>query len=467
MEESNTARDHLPSSSDPSLTKSSVNLDKATVSELFAKLQIAESQSDNGKEAKDIESYKFWKTQPVPKFNEDGGKTKGGPIKVINLDEVPKGPYPLLDGFEWGTIDPEDEKEVGELHELLSNHYVEDDDSTFRLNYSPVFLRWALTAPGWQKQWHIGVRASASQKLVAFISGLPANINVHAQTIKVIEINFLCIHKRLRSKRLAPLLIREITRRCYLQDIYQAIYTAAAVLPTPVASCRYYHRPLNWLKLCESGFSHLPSSSTKARQIAKYHLPSTTQTPGLRLMQADDLDAVHELLGRYLQRFDISPTFSIDELRHLLFFGAGQAKEASSKRVVWAYVVEDLETRKITDFVSFYSIESAVLSHSQNDVIRTAYLYYYASTDSTPNLQQRVQGLINDALILAKKARFDVFNALQLQDNDLFLEKLRFSPGDGRLHYYLFNYQVGPAVNEDASDCLDSQRPGGMGVVML
>lgn len=126
-------------------------------------------------------------------------------------------------------------------------------------------------------------------------------------------------------------------------------------------------------------------------------------------MQADDLDAVHELLGRYLQRFDISPTFSIDELRHLLFFGAGQAKDSSSKRVVWSYVVEDQETQKITDFVSFYSIESAVLSHSQNDVIRTAYLYYYATTDNTPNLQQRIQGLINDALILAKKVRSCLF----------------------------------------------------------
>lgn len=209
--------------------------------------------------------------------------------------------------------------------------------------------------------------------------------------------------KSFRSKRLAPLLIKEITRRCYLQGIYQAIYTAAAYLPTPVASCRYYHRPLNWLKMYESGFSGIPGNSTKGRQIAKYHLPSTTQTPGLRLMQADDLDAVHELLERYLHRFDISPTFSIDEFRYLLFFY--QVKDASSKRVVWAYVVEDRETRKITDFVSFYSIESAVLSHSENDVIRTAYLYYYATTDNTPNLQQHIQGLINDVLILAKKLR--------------------------------------------------------------
>ncbi|KAJ5524126.1 Glycylpeptide N-tetradecanoyltransferase [Penicillium frequentans] len=453
----------LPSSNDPSLTKSSLNLDNATVSEESAKLRMGESR-DKGRGPRDAGTYKFWKTQPVPQFNEDG-KGRGGPIKKVNLDEVPKERYPLLDGFEWGTIDPEDKKEVGELYELLSNHYVEDDDSNFRLNYSPVFLKWALTAPGWQKQWHIGVRASASQKLVAFISGLPTNINIHTQTIKVIEINFLCIHKRLRSKRLAPLLIKEITRRCYIQGIYQAIYTAAAVLPTPVASCRYYHRALDWLKLYDSGFSHLPANTTKARQVAKYHLPSTTQTPGLRLMQAGDLEAVRELLEQYLQRFDISPAFSIDELRHWLFLEAGQGKEGG-KQVVWAYVVEDLETQKITDFVSFYSIESAVLSHSQSDVIRTAYLYYYAA-HRTQNLQQRLQGLINDALILAKKARFDVFNALRLQDNDLFLEKLHFGCGDGQLNYYLFNYRVEPVVIEDESACLDGQRPGGMGVIML
>jgi len=120
-------------------------------------------------------------------------------------------------------------------------------------------------------------------------------------------------------------------------------------------------------------------------------------------MQVDDLGAVYELLEQYLRRFDISPASSIDELRHWLFLEDDQAKEGD-KRVVWAYVVEDLQTRRITDFVSFYSIESAVLAHSKSDVIRTAYLYYYA-TESTQNLQQRLQGLINDALILAKKVR--------------------------------------------------------------
>lgn len=54
----------------------------------------------------------------------------------------------------------------------------------------------------------------------------------------MVEINFLCVHKKLRSKRVAPVLIREITRRVNLEGIFQAVYTAGVVLPKPVATCR-------------------------------------------------------------------------------------------------------------------------------------------------------------------------------------------------------------------------------------
>lgn len=77
------------------------------------------------------------------------------------------------------------------------------------------------------------------------------------------EINFLCVHKRLRSKRLAPVLIKEVTRRvnlcgacsrrwllslahvrrlisglCLRADMWQAVYTAGVVLPRPVTRAR-------------------------------------------------------------------------------------------------------------------------------------------------------------------------------------------------------------------------------------
>ena len=51
--------------------------------------------------------------------------------------------------------------------------------------------------------------------------------------------NFLCVHKKIRSKRLAPVLIKEITRRVNRNDGWQAVYTAGTEIPTPItpATC--------------------------------------------------------------------------------------------------------------------------------------------------------------------------------------------------------------------------------------
>lgn len=294
---------------------------------------------------------------------------------------------------------------MAELYDLLTGHYVEDQEAMFRFNYSPSFLNWALKSPGWLKQWHVGVRVTATKKLVAFISGIPCKLKVRENTLKCSEINFLCIHKKLRSKRLAPVLIKEITRRCNLEEVWNAIYTAGIVLPKPVSTCRYYHRSLDWLKLNAVGFSPLPFKSTKERQITKYHLPNQTKTKGLREMRHEDIDQVHDLLTRYLARFEMAPIYDKEEIEHWLMFTDQPAKE----RVIWTYVIEDPQTKKITDFFSFYSLESTIIGNPDHDVIRAAYLFYYASetafTGTKKDLKARLNELINDALILGKRVR--------------------------------------------------------------
>ena len=62
---------------------------------------------------------------------------------------------------------------------------------------------------------------------------------IHGKEKHIVEINFLCVHKKMRSKRVAPVLIREITRRVNATGIFQAVYTAGVVLPKPIATCRY------------------------------------------------------------------------------------------------------------------------------------------------------------------------------------------------------------------------------------
>jgi glycylpeptide N-tetradecanoyltransferase len=49
---------------------------------------------------------------------------------------------------------------------------------------------------------------------------------------------------------------------------------------------------------------------------------------------------------------------------------------------------------------------------------------------------------MTDALILAKNAGVDTFNALDLMDNEKFLMPLKFGAGDANLWYYIYNYSL-------------------------
>jgi glycylpeptide N-tetradecanoyltransferase len=96
-----------------------------------------------------------------------------------------------------------------------------------------------LQPNGWTKQWHVGVRVAKNNKLVGFISAVPAQVKCYDKSVKMVEINYLCVHKKLRAKRVAPVLIKEITRRVNLIGTFQAVYTAGVILPSPVSKCRY------------------------------------------------------------------------------------------------------------------------------------------------------------------------------------------------------------------------------------
>lgn len=91
--------------------------------------------------------------------------------------------------------------QLDEIYNLLSENYVEDDDCMFRFDYSREFLKWyhtdilslvainapflqyrALKPPGYRREWHVGVRRrNEGNKLVAFITAIPATISVRGR----------------------------------------------------------------------------------------------------------------------------------------------------------------------------------------------------------------------------------------------------------------------------------------------
>jgi glycylpeptide N-tetradecanoyltransferase len=371
--------------------------------------------------------------QPMPHGNTREGLPEGPIAPDKPLSEIRSDPYSMPKGFVWSNVDVS--ADIQELYTLLSNNYVEDDDALFRFDYSADFLQWALQPPNGNPDLLFGVRSAASHKLVAFISGIPTTVQIYDRVVEVVEINFLCVHKKLRSKRLAPVLIKEITRRVNLTGVFQAVYTAGTVLPVPVSSSRYYHRNLNPKKLVQVGFSRLGNRMTMARMLKLCKLPDTVGNDRLRPMEERDVVGVHRLLTTYLaERFQLKILFTVDEVRHWLL---------PRPKVINSYVMcssndadddnADGTGGTVTDFVSFYHLPSSILHH--NDTLRAAYSFYNVAT--TVSLTE----LMRDALILAKtECDADVFNALDLMENTDFLEALKFGKGDGNLQYYVYNW---------------------------
>ena len=62
-------------------------------------------------------------------------------------------------GFEWCTVDPENEEEMVNLAKFLKDNYVEDRDHLMRMEYPLEFLKWYFSGPNVNKDFIVGVKA--------------------------------------------------------------------------------------------------------------------------------------------------------------------------------------------------------------------------------------------------------------------------------------------------------------------
>lgn len=365
-------------------------------------------------------NYKFWNNQPVSKLNEI--VTRDSRINTeININQVP---FVLPNEFEW--IKPT----IDELVTFLDKYYAEDSDGEFRLHYSTNLLDFMYSGD----HIFLGVKIKTNNLLVASICGKITKMQVNRNLLDLIEVNLLCIHPKLRSKRLTPVLIQELSRQFNLIGHSDAIYTSSNYLPTPFMSSKYYHKIINAKVLYDTKFIKL-DKNTKIKNVKKTHqLPEKFQNKNFKKIEPRHLDQMFDLFNLYMEKYNLHPIFTKDEF-----------KEKFSNKLITCYVLESDEG-DVLDFVSYYLMQSRVLkSCEKHEFIRRACLYYYTSVNATPF------SLISDLLIVAKNNDIHVFDALDIMENANVISELGFDEGTGFLHYYLYNWKVKPLKNIQCS----------------
>lgn len=373
-------------------------------------------------------TFKFWRTQLVPKMTDFVTTNE----RMATIEPHDK-PVAIPEKFVWSPLNANDEKDITELHDFLRLNFIEDPDINIRPHYTENMLRWYFRK---SKSWCIGVRVKATNKLVAFIGAVQSTVNINDKCEPMAEVNFLCIHKKLREKRFTPVLINELVRTVSKDKIFSAVFTSARYIPKPISTSQYHHRPLNLDKLVSIGFwKPKVEKDTKPEKIREaFELPTETKTEGMRLMRQEDVKEVLDLYNS--QRiFNLHPAYTEQEFEHV-FLATPDHNFVQTYVVETEMIDEENGNKKkiITDFASFYTMDSDVLYHDTHKSLKCAHLFYYAIT-ITP-----INRLVRDMLIMAKKQGIDVFNALNIMENNPYLDDMKFEQGTGKVHYYFFNW---------------------------
>ena len=150
---------------------------------------------------------------------------------------------------------------------------------------------------------------------------------------------------------------------------------------------------------------------------------------GLREVEERDIPSLLQLSQKFMMRYDLSLVMTLDEAKYTYLSGRGTGEVVNGRRkgqVLWTYVVEVMspfavksillisiqnpQTKKITDFFSFYTLPSTVIGNTKYGTLEAAYMYYYASDvafeqgdEMEARLKKRLQELVGDALIIANQ----------------------------------------------------------------
>lgn len=249
-----------------------------------------------------------------------------------------------------------DDAQCDEICDFVMNHYVESSSGEFRLIYTKEKIRWAMCSPNHNKDLFYCVRDEKKKAIWGMIVGVPRQFMICGKKQKMAEINFLCVHAKLRDKRLAQIIISEMMRRCRIHKMPVQFYTSHHTKPTPFATNGYKLRFLNTQRLLDCGITRTNATESYKQTIAKYKLPlrNGIEIQGTtRLMEKKDAAQVFKLWNIQQEKYKFRYKMTQEEILYYLL-----PREGISYTWVIENPIDNPDGKKpkfeITDFYSVH-----------------------------------------------------------------------------------------------------------------
>jgi glycylpeptide N-tetradecanoyltransferase len=335
----------------------------------------------------------FWITQPVGR-----GKSIGtiDPTPSLNVN-----PTQLPHLFSWRTVD-----DVSKISKFLEKFYVEDVSCKYRLLYSCDFFKFLFEHPKHKKEYSLGL--FYRDEMIGYILAREHDLvlrNIHHPAV---SINFLCIDREFRNKNFAPLMIKEITRIANLNNIFKAIFTAERDYGFSISKARYYHYPLRVENLLKAEIIESPDEIMEAPfkrndTIIAKDIPQSK---------------IYSLYHKMCKDFTIH-----EEIPNNICDQVFSGKED---------VIVTIYNEHSEEFASFFIIKTVCID--SGIVLKRAYLYYWAGSTR----------IVQDAIAVAYQMDVDMFDILNIAQNNEIIKSLKLLEGSGVLNYHLFNLNEEP-----------------------
>ena len=387
-------------------------------------------------------TYNYWKNKPVSNFDETPVFSKNIETdltqrKVYGNDE----PIKLPSSMKWVEIDINDTANIETICKFLRAYYLVDDSGKYKLDYTKEFVKWAIESNGIL----LTIVSEKNNAICGVVSASFRNMTVFEgkQTFGVV--NFLCAHPVYRKKKIAYTLIDEIIRRIVKKGVHQGCFTTERCVPSPTSTLRFYHRPINYVKLNKFGFTDLELDKTPEQKnpekIQKKIAVEPVIPSSYKPMELKHIPDVYRVYNKYINKYNIYSNYTTKELEHFLL----------NSDTVSSYVIVDNDN-EIVDFVSYYK-----LNYFMDDTVEkitTAYLFLYScneinSTDFIDNLLKVVShnklDMLNvtDTMIISDCLfTHETTNGYD-SDEDTYSKQYQhgFLKGSGKLHFNFFNWK--------------------------
>lgn len=373
-------------------------------------------------------TFRFWNTQPVPKFTDK--ITTDGPVRELEAEaDTNTGvETPLPAEFEWAELSGEEQ--FTELSKFLNRFCHENLKSRVRTQYSVPYLQYQLTDP----DLCFGVRVKKNGLLVGFIGGRYTKTRVNRTDLNTVQTVLVCVNPKLRGKRLTVVLAQELTRRAKLKGVVQGVYSTQRYVPRPFCSTQLFNRPLNSNKLITAGFLKTTGNVELDDLNRTFKLPKRPANAGFVKMEDKHLEQAYQRFTDYIGRYKVHPIYTREQFID---------RFSNQKDLVTTYVLIEEEEDRVVDMISYLIMKSNVIKTTNSGVpiaatlINTGYITYYTANEET------AYRLVSDIMIVARDSGIDVMYCLDSMENNCLLKELKFEEGvKTNLQYYLYNWKT-------------------------